>query len=78
MTIDFCEVGLAVILCSVITVLLYMASWYKHEENQVRVARGLSGIDDFLAGRRRESQAAQLVEHARLGERSTRLTTPSI
>jgi len=30
----FCEVCLAVLICSVITIVFYIASWYNHEENE--------------------------------------------
>ncbi len=36
MTINLGEVCIAVILCSIITMVLYIASWYNHEENDVR------------------------------------------
>jgi len=32
MAINFCEVCLAVIICSIITIMFYIASWYNHEE----------------------------------------------
>jgi len=34
MTINFCEVCLAVTICSVITVIIYIASWYNDEEKE--------------------------------------------
>jgi hypothetical protein len=36
MTINFCEVCLAVTICSIITIMFYIASWYNHEEKDVR------------------------------------------
>lgn len=36
MTINFGEVCLAVIICTIITIVLYIASWYNHEEKDVR------------------------------------------
>jgi len=36
MTINFGEVCLATIICSIITIVLYIASWYNHEEKDVR------------------------------------------
>jgi hypothetical protein len=36
MTINCCEVCLAVFICSVITIVIYMASWLNHEETEVR------------------------------------------
>ena len=35
MTINFCEVCLAVIICTIITIVLYIASWYNYEEKDV-------------------------------------------
>lgn len=34
MTINFCEVCLAVIICTIITIVLYIASWYNYEEEK--------------------------------------------
>lgn len=36
MAINFCEVCLATFICTIITIVLYIASWYNHEEKDVR------------------------------------------
>ena len=59
MTIEFGEVCLAVLVCSLITIVIYMASWYQHDEKDMKKAdsSNTQGIeDDVPAPRGRQSE----------------------
>ncbi|UJR15196.1 hypothetical protein I4U23_002156 [Adineta vaga] len=48
MTINFCEVCLATIICSIITIVLYIASWYNNEEEdeKKRSTSNMQGLEN--------------------------------
>ncbi|CAF1040232.1 unnamed protein product [Adineta ricciae] len=51
MTINFCEVCLAVIVCSIITIVFYVASWFTHEEHDDNTSKepgvsNMQGLDN--------------------------------